>query len=83
MTMYWERCDICGRYEPTRACWLHSEVQICATCCLLCSERNHCRTPSWFFKVKPLTREEVAIKEKKAAEEKIQKVLEELLGKLK
>jgi len=32
--------------------------------------------------VKPVTREEKERREKKAAEEKIQKVLEELLGKL-
>jgi len=82
MTMYWERCHICGNYIPTLTCWLHLERQICASCCLLCSERNHCSKPVWFPETKYKTFEEVRKVERKVAEEKIQKVLEELLGKL-
>jgi len=48
----------------------------------MCSERNRCPKPVWFSELKLKSMEEVTVKEKKVAEEKIQKVLEELLGKL-
>ncbi len=67
---------------PTLTCWLHPERQVCSSCCLMCSERNRCPKPVWFSELKLKSMEEVTVKEKKVAEEKIQKVLEELLGKL-
>ncbi len=48
MTIYWERCDICGRHLPTKTCWLHPELSVCPHCCLLCPERNLCPNPAWF-----------------------------------
>ncbi|RLG71881.1 MAG: hypothetical protein DRO23_11325 [Thermoprotei archaeon] len=82
MTFYWQRCGICGKYYPIDKCFLHPEISVCAYCCLFCGERNQCAKPTWYSAVKPVTREEKERREKKAAEEKIQKVLEELLGKL-
>ncbi len=48
MTIYWERCDICGRHLPTKTCWLHPELSVCPHCCLLCPERSLCPNPAWF-----------------------------------
>ncbi len=52
MTIYWERCDICGRHHPTKTCWLHPELSICAHCCLMCPERSICPNPAWFPELK-------------------------------
>ncbi len=82
MTFYWERCSICGKYSPSDKCWLHSDIIVCAFCCLFCAERDNCAKPTWYSSIKPVTVEEKSRRERKAAEEKIQKVLEELLGKL-
>ena len=48
MTIYWERCSICGRHYPTKTCWLHPELNVCPHCCLLCPERSICPNPVWF-----------------------------------
>ena len=52
MTIYWERCSICGRHYPTKTCWLHPELNVCPHCCLLCPERSICPNPAWFPNLK-------------------------------
>ncbi len=59
MTIYWERCSICGRHYPTKTCWLHPELSVCPHCCLLCPERGHCPQPAWY----PNLRLEAAVAE--------------------
>ncbi len=48
MTIYWERCSVCGRHLPTKTCWLHPEQQVCVFCCVFCPERSVCPNPVWY-----------------------------------
>lgn len=75
MTIFWDQCNICGRYISTRQCTLHPEINVGIHCCLACIERNKCPKPVWIIKItKPvesLTRLEVK-----------KKLMEELISKL-
>ncbi len=75
MTIYWERCSVCGRYESTRQCTLHPELMVCIYCCLTCVERNKCPRPAWRFE------SEKPVAPKTISEEK-KKLMEDLLSKL-
>ena len=48
MSIFWERCDVCGRHRPLRQCWLHPERMVCPYCCIACPERSSCPRPAWF-----------------------------------
>ena len=48
MSIFWERCDVCGRHRPTRQCWLHPERSVCPYCCIACPERPICPKPAWY-----------------------------------
>ncbi len=76
MSIYWERCDICGRHRPTRQCWLHPERSVCPYCCLACPERGHCPRPAWFPSLRG------AVPRRIEPREEAKKALEELLRKL-
>jgi len=76
VSIYWERCDICGKHRPTKQCWLHPERSICPYCCLACPERDICTNPAWF----PGLRLRDARTHRRA--EDARKALEELLRKL-
>ncbi|MET1102171.1 MAG: hypothetical protein ABWW69_06840 [Pyrodictiaceae archaeon] len=80
MTIFWERCSICGRYYPTKTCWLHPERNICPYCCLTCPEWNECPNRVWSPRI-TVTKKE-AIEEKKEMREEAKAILEELLKKL-
>ncbi len=76
MSIYWERCDVCGRHRPTRQCWLHPERSVCPYCCLACPERNQCPRPAWFPSLRGVVPRAAETKEE------AKKALEELLRKL-
>jgi hypothetical protein len=78
MTIYWERCDICGRHRPTRQCWLHPERNVCPYCCLSCPERQLCPKPAWFPNLKIVA----PVRHARRAREEARKALEDLLRKL-
>jgi hypothetical protein len=78
LTIYWERCDVCGRHRPTRQCWLHPERNVCPYCCLSCPERHLCPRPAWF----PHLRKVVAAKPMRRPREEAKRALEDLLKKL-
>ncbi len=64
MTIYWERCNLCGRHLPTKTCWLHPELQVCAFCCVFCPERNVCPNPVWYPEIGRIVR---LVEEREAA----------------
>jgi len=75
MTIYWERCSICGLHRPTRTCVMDEELMVCPHCCLACPRRNVCPNPVWKFEIP-------ARKMKKTKKSEAQKVLMDLLSKL-
>jgi hypothetical protein len=75
LTIYWERCDVCGRYLPTRQCTLHPELNVCIYCCLSCPERSRCPKPAWELKIVKLAKPSLSLEEKK-------KIMGELFSKL-
>jgi len=76
MTIYWERCLVCGRYLPTRQCTLHSDISVCIHCCISCIERSSCPRVAWEISVaKPRVEARLKLEDKK-------KIMEELLSKL-
>ncbi len=80
MSIYWEKCDICGRHRPTRQCWLHPERSVCPYCCLACPERPQCPRPAWFPSLRrSASRRTMGVAETKS---EAKKALEELLRKL-
>ena len=80
--MYWERCSICGKYEPVNTCKKHPTSNVCPWCCLLCNERNNCNKPVWFSEIKVLAEEEIKVREKIEREKRMKTLLEELMSKL-
>ncbi len=77
MTIFWERCSICGRHRPTRQCWLHPERSVCPYCCIACPERGACPRPAWYPNLR-LAERSVGREEGGEA----RKALEELLRRL-
>ncbi|MMZ65832.1 hypothetical protein D1872_282670 [compost metagenome] len=79
MTIYWERCDFCGRYEPVKQCTLYPDLMVCIHCCLSCPKRKICPKPVWFieFKIKTISKPGKIAKEADKT-----KVFQELLSKL-
>ncbi len=77
LTIYWERCDICGRYHPLRQCTMDPELMVCVHCCIACPRREKCPNPVWGLAYRRVVLKKAApkIDEKK-------KLLEELLSKL-
>lgn len=76
MSIYWERCDICGKHKPVKQCWLHPERNVCPYCCLACPERSMCPNPVWFPSLRTAERIE------KKEDEEARRALEELLRRL-
>ena len=81
MTIYWERCDFCGKHEPTLRCTLYSDSQVCVQCCISCIRRGTCPVPAWLPHVGVKVEEARAEVEVEEAE-KVKSVLEELLKRL-
>lgn len=79
MSIFWERCSICGRHYPLRQCWIHSERNVCVYCCIACTERNICPKPVWLPKSRKL--HVTRVKPAEGARE-ARKALEELLKRL-
>ncbi len=81
MTIYWERCSICGRYHAVKQCTLNPDIMVCPHCCLACPLRSKCPKPVWY----PEIREKHRVPQAKKAGERgeAQKVLMDLLSKLK
>jgi len=75
LSLFWERCSICGRHRLVKECWLHPERNVCPYCCITCPERNDCPNPVWL----PQLRIRVTRRE---ARKEAEKALEELLAKL-
>ncbi len=59
MTIYWERCSICGRYHAVKQCTLYNDVLVCPHCCLTCPKRNECPKPVWYAEIKPIVKKAV------------------------
>ncbi len=74
MTIYWERCSICGRYHVLKQCTLNQDLLVCPHCCIACPKRSICHKPAWYAKLAVKT----VAKPKKEAE----KVFLELLDML-
>ncbi len=75
MTIYWERCGVCGRHKPTRRCTLNPELRVCPRCCLACPKREVCPRPAWFPTIQVQARRRVSPSDK-------ERLLEELLSRL-
>lgn len=86
MTIYWERCNICGANRPVFACTLHPDIQVDLQCCIACPTRKKCPRPVWTISglYQAPTREpssHLAQKAPVSEREKILRDLEMLLGK--
>ncbi len=79
MTIYWERCGICGRYHVTKQCTMYPDLMVCPHCCLTCIHRSKCPRPVWYptIRLKPIPQ----VVRKKSSDE-AKKVLLDLLSKL-
>ena len=85
MTIYWERCNICGRYRPVKQCTMNPDLMVCIHCCLLCPLRNVCPKLVWILDVsKKKAEAPKAVKPKavKPKSEEAKKVLLDLLSRL-
>ncbi|MGC8982622.1 MAG: hypothetical protein ACP5KA_02560 [Desulfurococcaceae archaeon] len=52
MTIYWDRCDLCGLHRPVRRCTLVSDISVDAHCCIACVHwMTSCTNPAWKFEV--------------------------------
>ena len=78
MTIYWERCSICEKHQPTRQCWLVSSIMVCANCCIFCLDRSNCSNPVWIPTIKFETKYLVESR----AKDETRKALEDLLKRL-
>jgi len=77
MTIYWERCMVCGRYIITRECTLHSDIAVCIYCCTSCVERSRCPRVVWDIVV-----EKPKLSEKKLKLEDKKEIMAKLFSKL-
>ncbi len=80
MSIYWVRCDICGKYQVVGECTLHPLVNVCFLCCILCPERRMCSKPTWTTKIVKAP-EEKKVKVKKEVEAVLQDLLKKLENK--
>ncbi|RLG80644.1 MAG: hypothetical protein DRO13_03255 [Thermoprotei archaeon] len=78
MTIYWERCSICGKYESTRQCVMFPDIMTCIHCCVACINRDRCPKPVWIVEVK----HRKLVVPKRPVEDIKKKVMEELFSKL-
>lgn len=78
MTIYWERCSVCGRYHVVKQCTLNGDLLVCPHCCITCPKRDSCPKPAWVIEVKKVVSVKKPVAQKKHAE----KVLLDLLSKL-
>jgi len=49
VTIYWERCGVCGGYSPVKQCTLYQDLLVDAKCCISCVKRSVCPRPVWRF----------------------------------
>lgn len=49
MTIYWLRCDVCGRHRPTMKCSMVGEgtIEVCPHCYVLLGLAEKCREKAW------------------------------------
>jgi len=80
VTIYWERCSVCGRYEAVRQCTLYKDVLVDIHCCILCVKRSVCPAPAWRIALpaKPVTqaRAGVSVEERKRLIDELTSLLE-------
>ncbi|WP_448578394.1 hypothetical protein [Thermosphaera sp.] len=80
MTIYWERCGVCGRYETVRQCTLFKDVLVDIHCCILCVKRSVCPAPAWKIALpaKPVAtaRTGLSVEEKKRLIDELTSLLE-------
>ncbi|MEM3926013.1 MAG: hypothetical protein QXS23_01440 [Desulfurococcaceae archaeon] len=79
MTLYWDRCDICGSYRPTKRCSMYPDISIDIHCCITCTKWfTVCKNPAWSIKIveKPME------KTKEIRKEERDKLLRELTSML-
>jgi len=51
LTIYWDRCDLCGLHNPTKTCSLFPELAVDPHCCVACPYwMTTCKNPAWSFK---------------------------------
>ena len=78
MTIYWERCSICGKHHIVKQCTLIPELLVCPQCCIICPRRRVCPKPVWDIEIKPVIKRRATVTRKREAE----KVLMDLLSRL-
>lgn len=71
MTIYWERCNVCGANRPVLECALNPGLLVDIHCCVSCAKRSSCPRPVWTITVAAPRKEGPGIEERK-------KILEEL-----
>jgi hypothetical protein len=85
MTIYWERCSVCGRYESVRQCTLFKDLLVDIHCCILCVKRSVCPAPAWKITIPakpvPQAREGLSMEEKKRLIDELTSLLEKPGGK--
>ncbi len=77
MTIYWERCSICGKYHVLKQCILDDDLMVCSYCCLSCPKRSICHNPVWLPVLKVALKTEVKPRRREA-----EKIILDLLSRL-
>jgi len=62
VTIYWDRCSVCGRNLVTLQCTMDKDTEVCPHCCTSCYIRDRCSSPAWYP-----TSIKVVVKRKEAA----------------
>lgn len=82
MTIYWERCDLCGQYRPVKKCTLMPDISIDIHCCIACPYwMNKCGNPAW--KIELPTKTSMRLSGRTISIEEKTRLLEELTSILK
>lgn len=77
MTIYWERCSVCGKYHVLKQCTLSEELMVCPHCCISCPKRSICHSPVWAPILKITVKAEAKPRKREA-----EKIILDLLSRL-
>jgi len=77
LTIYWERCSVCGDYHVLKQCTLDDDLMVCPYCCIGCPRRNVCHKPVWFPGLRPSVKAEARPRRREA-----EKIILDLLSRL-
>lgn len=75
MTIYWERCNLCGANRPVMECTLNPGLLVDIHCCVSCVRRGSCPKPVWAITVPAPKREALRAEERRKMLEELEALL--------